>query len=102
MRTYKLKLQDSIATVVLISGLLTSCGQNGGGQKTAGPPPIGATPSVRLNFRYEADVPAPAADAAKRAVEERNPGVQADFDATRSLELLDRTITSPDGKHVAA
>ena len=58
-------------------------------------------PAVRLNFRYEADVPAPAADPAK-TTEERSGVVQADFDATRPLELLDRTLTSPDKKHVLA
>ena len=57
-------------------------------------------PSVRLNFRYEPDVPAPETTD-KNGIEERNAAVQADFDQTRVEELIDRTITSPDGKRVA-
>lgn len=57
--------------------------------------------AVRLNFRYEADVPAPSNDPGK-AAEERNAAVQADFDANRNFELLERTLPSPDKKHVLA
>ena len=57
-------------------------------------------PSVRLNYRYEPDVPPP--DLAKRTAEERNPAIQADFDQNRLNELLDKTIPSPDGKRVLA
>lgn len=57
-------------------------------------------PAVRLNYRYEADVPAPTLTAV--AAEDRNPAVQADFDANRPQEMLDRTMTSPDKKRVLA
>ncbi len=57
-------------------------------------------PSVRLNFRYEADVPAPETTD-RTGVEERNSAVQADFDQNRQQEIVDRTVTSPDGKRVA-
>lgn len=57
-------------------------------------------PSVRLNFRYEPDVPAPETGE-KTGAEERNAGVQADFDQNRPQEMVDRTVTSPDGKRVA-
>lgn len=57
-------------------------------------------PSVRLNFRYEADVPPPETTE-KTGTEERNVAVQADFDQNRLEELVDRTITSPDGKRIA-
>lgn len=61
------------------------------------------TPAVRLNFRYEADVPAPAADPSKAVTEEREATVQTDFDTNRPQdEILDRTITSPDKKNVVA
>ena len=57
--------------------------------------------SVRLNYRYEADVPAP--DATEKApTEEKHPAVLADFDQNRPQELLDRTLTSPDLKRVLA
>ncbi len=57
-------------------------------------------PSVRLNYRYEPDVPPP--DLAKRTAEERSPAIQADFDQNRLNELLDKTIQSPDGKRILA
>ncbi len=59
------------------------------------------TTAVRLNFRYEGDVPAPTLDAAKSADSERDPAIQNDFDTNRPQELIDRTSTSPDAKHVA-
>ena len=70
--------------------------------------PGGSTPSslkdvaaVRLNYRYEADVPPP--DAPKDATkEDRNAAVQSDFDANRPQEVLDKTIASPDGKRALA
>lgn len=68
---------------------------------TAGPAALKEVPSVRLNFRYEADVPAPGENK-NAAAEERNPTVQADFDNNRLEELLDKTVTSPDGKRVIA
>src|SRR5688572_6123670 len=57
-------------------------------------------PSVRLNYRYEPDVPPP--DLAKRTAEERSPAIQADFDQNRLNELLDKTIQSPDGIRILA
>ncbi|MBK7801481.1 MAG: hypothetical protein IPJ55_02165 [Chloracidobacterium sp.] len=65
-------------------------------------PAMRELPAVRLNYRYEADVPAPAAANPGQAAEEKNAAVQADFDATRTQEQLDRTITSPDKKRVLA
>jgi hypothetical protein len=43
--------------------------------------------------------PDPSKDPAR---EERSPSVQADFDANRVQEVLDKTLTSPDGKRVLA
>lgn len=64
---------------------------------------MSAVSAVRLNFRYEADVPAPAAEAAATAGQHQiDAAVQADFDANRPFELLDRTLPSPDKKHVLA
>ncbi len=57
-------------------------------------------PSVRLNYKYEADVPAPSVGDNKAASEERNPTIQSDFDENRPLELLDRTLLSPDKKTI--
>lgn len=57
-------------------------------------------PAVRLNFRFEADVPPPAV--AAPAAEEKNAAVQADFDSFRTMELLDRTLLSPDKQRIVA
>ena len=81
---------------------LTGCQNNIFQVSNAPPPSMKITPAVRFNFRFEADVPAPANDAVRAPAEERNAAVQEDFDANRPLELLDRTLTSPDKKHVLA
>ncbi len=57
--------------------------------------------SLRLNFRFESDVPAPLVNQADQS-EERNPAVQADFDANRPQEQLDKILTSPDKLRVLA
>ncbi len=58
-------------------------------------------PAVRLNYRYEADVPVPTLDPSQ-STDERNAAVQADFDSNRLTELLDKTIVSPDKKRIVA
>lgn len=58
-------------------------------------------PAVRLNYRYEADVPAPNENRRPRS-DERSAAVQADFDQNRPQELLDKTIPSADGKRILA
>jgi len=55
-------------------------------------------PAARLNFHYEPDVPGPTDANAKN--DERNAAIQADFDGARPQELLDKTLASPDKKHV--
>ncbi len=66
-----------------------------------GPTALKDVPSVRLNYRYEADVPAPE-DKTNGLLQERNTAVQTDFDQNRPQELLDKTLASPDGKSVLA
>lgn len=58
-------------------------------------------PAVRLNFRYEPDVPAPTLNTTQSA-EERSPVVLADFETNRTVEVLDKTIISPDKKRIVA
>ena len=65
------------------------------------PSSLAEVPSVRLNYRYEADVPAPETTDNPPA-EERHAAVLADFDQNRLQEQLDRTVTSPDSKRVLA
>ena len=98
MPTYKL-LTKLLALSVLAS-LLIACG-SGDGNSNSGPgTPLSAIPAVRMAYRYEPDVPTPTLESGR--LEDRNAAVQADFDATRPQELLDRTITSPDKKRVVA
>jgi hypothetical protein len=66
-----------------------------------GPTSLKEVPAVRLNYRYEADVPAPR-ETKPAQTDERNAAVQQDFDRNRPNELLDKTLTSPDGKRVLA
>ena len=83
--------------------LASACGgRNTGQSNTETPQTIRDVPAVRLNYRYEADVPPPTIENAQRSDTDRNSAVQADFDKGRSQELLDRTITSPDKKRVLA
>ncbi|HEY2867141.1 MAG TPA: hypothetical protein VGJ02_08620 [Pyrinomonadaceae bacterium] len=84
-----------------LSLLAAACGH---APPTAGnmsaPTALAQVPAVRLNFRYEADVPPPNQNAAQP--QDRNAGIQSDFDQNRPQELLDKTLTSPDQKRVAA
>src|ERR1051325_7629738 len=66
-----------------------------------GPTALAQVPAVRLNFRYEADVPGPG-DQQAPGKEERNAGVQSDFDQNRPQEVLDKTLSSPDQRRVVA
>ena len=58
-------------------------------------------PAVRLNYRYEPDVPAPG-ETRRATNDDRSVAVQTDFDQNRPQELLDKTILSPDGKRLLA
>lgn len=87
--------------VCLSALILSACARVPEQGPTSGPTSLKEVPSVRLNYRYEADVPAPD-DKRRAATEERSPVVQADFDQNRLLELLDKTVTSPDGKRIVA
>lgn len=81
--------------------LLGGCQKNIFQPQMVAPITMRDVPSLRLNYRYEADVPAPT-DEKKDAAEDRNGAVQADFDQNRPQELLDKTILSPDKKRVLA
>ena len=87
----------SIATLALSAGCSRSVDLPG----SSAPSSLKDVAAVRLNYRYEADVPPP--DAPKDATrEDRHAAVQTDFDASRPQEVLDKTITSPDAKRVLA
>ena len=96
-------MKSKLCTLILFSIALLSlsCTRAAVDLPGSAPTSLGQVPAVRLNYRYEADVPPPDApkDAAK---EERNAAVQTDFDANRPQEVLDKTLASPDAKRVLA
>lgn len=59
-------------------------------------------PALKLNYRFETDVPAPTVSDAAAQNEERNAAVQNDFDKNRVEEVLDRTVISPNKQRVLA
>jgi len=87
--------------LALAAALLGGCGGGVAPAANKQPIAIGGVPAVRLNYKYEADVPGPSTDT-KNVAQDRNAAVQTDFDASRPQELLDRTIESPDKQHVLA
>jgi len=92
-----------LLTALAIATVSINCSR-GPDTGPTGPAPtaLGQVPAVRLNYRYEADVPQPPETQTGAARDEHNPAVQADFDANRTQEVLDRTLTSPDSKRVLA
>lgn len=68
--------------------------QTGGGL----PASLGEVPAVRLNYRYEPDVPAPTEAAKTAATEQIDPAIRLDFEQNRSQETVQRIIASPNGK----
>jgi hypothetical protein len=62
------------------------------------PASLGEVPAVRLNYRYEPDVPAPTEAARPIANEQIEPAIRIDFEQNRSQETVQRIIASPNGK----
>lgn len=82
--------------------LTISCRNTAVKPSEATPGSLAAVPAQRLNFRFEADVPDPPAAPTNGQSDERIPAIQNDFDVNRALEILERTITSPDKQKVLA
>lgn len=93
-----LKFNTFVLLVSLAIG--SACQKNDADRGSIAPSSLSEVPAVRLNYRYEPDVPGPEIVAA--ANQERNAAVQADFDQNRLQELLDSTLPSPDKKRVLA
>jgi hypothetical protein len=96
----------NFAKILFIFSLafLTACQRNIFQSPTVAPTTLRDVPALKLNFRFEPDVPPPssAANQAQQASEERIQSVQNDFDANRPQEVLDKTVASPDKKRVLA
>ena len=90
--------------ILFVVGLLIFSGcQRSGFQSPANNAPMTLrdVPALRLNFRFETDVPAPTVNQPAQT-EERSVAVQADFDQNRTQEILDKTLTAPDKQRVLA
>ena len=95
--------KTQIALVALLSffvSVFAGCARTSAPTGSGVPGSLKDVPAVRLNYRYEADVPAPGSE--NQPTEERNSAVQADFDQNRPQEQLDRTLASPDAKRILA
>ncbi|MGI8556071.1 MAG: hypothetical protein ACR2LT_06920 [Pyrinomonadaceae bacterium] len=80
----------------------TSCQSRGGDEKSSVPTTLREVPALKLNFRFEPDVPESSAAKQAAQAEERSQPVQSDFDANRAQEALDKTIFSPDKQRILA
>lgn len=89
MRSFK---KITILTLLLASA---ACQKNIFEPSSVAPATMRDVPSLRLNYRYEADIPAPVVNNQNAPPEEKNAAVQADFDAARQQEILVKTIPSP-------
>lgn len=87
---------------MLAAVLLAASCQPPASDKASAPTALRDVPALKLNFRFEPDVPEPSAAKQNAAPEERSQPVQSDFDANRTQEALDKTIASPDKKNVLA
>ncbi len=68
--------------------------------QTFAPATLRDVPALKLNFRFETDVPEPTLTNQAVQTGDRNEAVQADFDQNRQQELIDKTITAPNKQRV--
>ncbi|CAN5586302.1 hypothetical protein BH20ACI4_BH20ACI4_17890 [soil metagenome] len=86
-------------TLALLS--LAGCQQSVFKPQTVTPTTLRDVPAQRLNYRFEPDVPAPTEDTNPQT-QERNAAVQTDFDQNRPLQVLYKTLASPDKQRILA
>jgi hypothetical protein len=87
--------------VVIIVSAAAACREEPDEPGRAYPTSLKQVAAANLNYRYEADVPAPPPSPIASS-DERHAAVQADFDRNRPMEILARTIVSPDSRRVLA
>lgn len=78
--------------------VLTACQRNPSDTPTVTASSLRDVAAIKLNFRFENDVPAPPETNPVTPAEEKNTTIQADFDQNRPEETLIKTISSPDKK----
>ena len=88
--------------VIFISILLglSGCQKGAADPQTVSVSALRNVSAIKLNFRFENDVPAPPEPAAEE--EEKNDNIQADFDQNRPGDTLERVIPSHDKKRFLA
>jgi hypothetical protein len=86
----------ALSAVLIISG----CERTIFDKQSVAPASLRNVAAIKLNFRFESDVPAPPAPGAAEV--KKNDQLQADFDQNRAGDVLEKTIASPDGKRVIA
>jgi len=85
---------------ITLAFTLFGCQRNVLQPPTVAPATLRDVPALKLNFRFETDVPAPTVLNEVAQTDERNALVQTDFDQNRTVELVDKTITSPNKQRV--
>lgn len=98
---FKLRFKISIGLLAAIF-LIAGCQKSVSEKQAASPASLHDIPALKLNFRFEPDVPAPSAENKPAQAEERNAAVQNDFDTNRKQEALDKSIFSPDKQRILA
>ncbi len=96
---YRLKFDNLNAVVgffLFVSMAFSGCQNNVLKSTTnSAPTAFRQIPALRLNFRFEPDVPAPIVNQTAQD-NQLVPFVQTDFDQNRTQDVLDKTIVSPD------
>lgn len=87
----------SVIAVLCFSG----CSRSVVVQQPGLPAALSEVPAVRLNYRYEADVP-PTEAAPAPVPTQLNPLVESDFARNRPGDILDKTLASPNNSRVLA
>lgn len=100
LKSEKVKKFCLVFALALILIGAFGCQKNATDTPTVTPSSLSGVPALRLNFRFENDVPAPVVTPQNNPAEEKNNAVQADFDQNRPEETLERTISSPDKKRL--
>ncbi len=88
------KVKKLFLIILVLS--FTACEKNVFQSPTVTPTSLKDVVALRLNFRFESDVPAPTTVVPPQNTELKNDAIQADFDQTRSPETLEKTLPSPD------
>ncbi len=95
-----MRISKKIIVLAWLIATATACQKSIFESSTVAPATLRDVPALRLNFRFEADIPAPSDPKKLAPTEDRNVAVQADFDANRQQEILVQTIPAPNGQRI--